>query len=217
MDGARLPRPRRLGLTGGIGSGKSTVAAWLRERGAHVVDTDAISRQLTQPGGAGIAPIRAAFGEAVLTADGALDRERMRERVFRDPQSKAMLEAILHPLIGEEALRQAAQAPPDQMVVFDVPLLVESRVWRTRVDQVLVVDCSPERQVLRVKQRSGLSEAAVRAIMVQQASRLQRLSAADIIVANDTDGLADLYAALEALWRLWHPMHPPAAAAASAF
>ncbi|MFN3295143.1 dephospho-CoA kinase [Caldimonas sp.] len=205
MDGPWLPRPLRLGLTGGIGSGKSTVAAWLRERGAHLVDTDAISRQLTQPGGAGIAPIREAFGEAAITADGALDREFMRELVFRDPLRKAQLEAILHPLIGAEAARQAAQARPGQMLVFDVPLLVESRIWRTRVDQVLVVDCSPERQVERVMRRSGLTEQAVQAIIAQQASRSQRLAAADIIVANDTDTLAGLHATLEALWALWHP------------
>lgn len=205
MDGPRLPCPRRLGLTGGIGSGKSTVAAWLRERGAHLVDTDAISRQLTQPGGAGIAPIREAFGEAAIAADGALDRELMRELVFRDPLRKARLEAILHPLIGAEAARQAAQARPGQMLVFDVPLLVESRIWRTRVDQVLVVDCSPERQVERVMRRSGLTEQAVQAIIAQQASRSQRLAAADIIVANDTDTLAGLHATLEVLWALWHP------------
>mgnify|MGYP005757854449 FL=1 len=205
MTGGTIPRPARLGLTGGIGSGKSTVAAWLQQRGAHLVDTDALSRQLTQAGGAAIGALRQAFGNDAIGPDGALDRQAMRELVFRDPEAKHRLEALLHPLIGAEAARQAAQAQPGQMVVFDVPLLVESRAWRTRVDQVLVVDCSPARQVARVMQRSGLSAQAVEAIIAAQAPRARRLAAADVVVANDQDELGPLHDSLEALWALWHP------------
>jgi dephospho-CoA kinase len=199
-----LPRPTRLGLTGGIGSGKSTVAAWLVAQGAHLVDTDALSRQLTQPGGAAIEALRQTFGEAMIGPDGALDRPAMRELIFRNPEAKRRLEALLHPLIGVEAARQAALARPGQMVVFDVPLLVESRAWRTRVDQVLVVDCSPARQVARVMQRSGLSAQAVEAIIATQATRAQRLAAADVVIDNDTDALEPLQRSLQGLWEAWH-------------
>lgn len=205
MRGRTLPRPGRLGLTGGIGSGKSTVSAWLAAQGAHLVDTDAISRELTQAGGGAIELLRRAFGDDAIGPDGALDRQKMRELVFRDPEARHRLEALLHPLIGQEAARRAAQAKPGQMVVFDVPLLVESRLWRTRVDQVLVVDCAPERQVARVMQRSGLSDEAVRAIMAQQAPRSLRLTAADVVISNDKDTLAPLHEALAALWAQWHP------------
>jgi dephospho-CoA kinase len=204
MAGWTLPRPTRLGLTGGIGSGKSTVAAWLVAQGAHLVDTDALSRQLTQPGGAAIEALRQTFGEAMIGPDGALDRPAMRELIFRNPEAKRRLEALLHPLIGVEAARQAALARPDQMVVFDVPLLVESRAWRTRVDQVLVVDCSPARQVARVMQRSGLSAQAVEAIIATQATRAQRLAAADVVIDNDTDALEPLQRSLQGLWEAWH-------------
>jgi dephospho-CoA kinase len=205
MAGWTLPRPARLGLTGGIGSGKSTVAAWLVAHGAHLVDTDALSRQLTQPGGAAIEALRQTFGNTMIGPDGALDRQAMRDLVFRDPEAKRRLEALLHPLIGVEAARQAAQARPGQMVVFDVPLLVESRAWRTRVDQVLVVDCSPARQIARVMQRSGLSAQAVEAIIATQASRARRLAAADVVIANDTDALEPLHRSLQVLWDRWHP------------
>jgi dephospho-CoA kinase len=204
MAGWTLPRPTRLGLTGGIGSGKSTVAAWLVAQGAHLVDTDALSRQLTQPGGAAIEALRQTFGEAMIGPDGALDRPAMRELIFRNPEARRRLEALLHPLIGVEAARQAALARPDQMVVFDVPLLVESRAWRTRVDQVLVVDCSPARQVARVMQRSGLSAQAVEAIIATQATRAQRLAAADVVIDNDTDAMEPLQRSLQGLWEAWH-------------
>jgi dephospho-CoA kinase len=204
MAGWTLPRPTRLGLTGGIGSGKSTVAAWLVAQGAHLVDTDALSRQLTQPGGAAIEALRQTFGEAMIGPDGALDRPAMRELIFRNPEARRRLEALLHPLIGVEAARQAALARPDQMVVFDVPLLVESRAWRTRVDQVLVVDCSPARQVARVMQRSGLSAQAVEAIIATQATRAQRMAAADVVIDNDTDALEPLQRSLQGLWEAWH-------------
>ena len=176
----------RIGLTGGIGSGKSTVAAALVEFGGmRLIDTDAISRALTLPGGAAMPAIAAQFGPAFVAADGALDRAAMRELAFRDPAAKRALEAILHPLIGAETARQAALAAPGQALLFDVPLLVESGRWRALVDRVLVVDCREDTQVERVMVRSHLSEGAVRAIVAQQASRTQRRAAADAVLYND--------------------------------
>jgi len=177
----------RLGLTGGIGSGKSTVAGMLAQHGAAVIDADTISRQTTATGGAAIEAIRQTFGAEFITTDGALDRERMRERVFRDPNARRQLEHIVHPLVGQETARQteAALANGRRCIVFDVPLLVESSHWRTRLDQVLVVDCRPERQIERVMQRSDLPREAVMAIMASQASRQVRLHAADLVLCND--------------------------------
>lgn len=176
----------RIGLTGGIGSGKSTVAAALVARGgALLVDTDAISRALTSTGGGAMSAIEARFGPAFIAGNGALDRVAMRELAFRDPQAKRALEAILHPMIGAETMRQAALAKPGQRIVFDVPLLVESGRWRRLVDRVLVVDCREDTQVARVIARSGLSEAAVRAILAQQATRIERRAAADAVIHND--------------------------------
>ena len=176
----------RIGLTGGIGSGKSTVAAALvAQGGALLVDTDAISRALTSSDGGAMPAIEARFGPAFIAGNGALDRAAMRELAFRDPEARRALEAILHPMIGAETARQAALARPGQRIVFDVPLLVESGRWRRLVDRVLVVDCSEDTQVARVIARSGLSGAAVRAILAQQASRIQRRAAADAVIHND--------------------------------
>jgi len=176
----------RIGLTGGIGSGKSTVAAALVDLGgALLVDTDAISRSLTQPGGAAMPALSARFGPAMVTPEGALDRAAMRDLVFRDPRAKQALEGILHPMIGAETTRQAALASPGQLILFDVPLLVESGRWRRLVDRVLVVDCREDTQVARVMARSGLGEPAVRAILAQQATRTQRRAAADAVIHND--------------------------------
>ncbi|PHM21600.1 MAG: dephospho-CoA kinase [Curvibacter sp. PD_MW3] len=177
----------RLGLTGGIGSGKSTVAGMLARHGAAVIDADAISRQTTATGGAAIEAIRQTFGPEFITTDGALDRERMRERVFRDPNARRQLEHIVHPLVGLETARQteAALAEGRRCIVFDVPLLVESSHWRARLDQVLVVDCHPERQIERVMQRNDLPRETVMAIMASQASRQMRLHAADLVLCND--------------------------------
>ncbi len=184
----------RLGLTGGIGSGKSTVAAMLARHGAAVIDADAISRQTTAAGGTAIAAIRQAFGPEFITPDGALDRDRMRERVFRDPGARRQLEHIVHPLVGLETARQtqAAIAAGRRCIVFDVPLLVESGHWRPRLDQVLVVDCRPEVQVERTMQRSGLARDAVMDILANQASREARLRAADIVLCNDGLSLQEL-------------------------
>ncbi len=166
-------QPLRIGLTGGIGSGKSTVAAQLAGLGAAVIDTDAIARQLTLPGGAAIEPIRAAFGDEFIDVSGALDRVRMRERVFDDAAERRRLEAILHPLIGAETQRRA-QAENKRVTVFDVPLLVESAHWRERVDKVLVVDCGEATQLERVAARPGWSHEAAQAVVAQQAPRALR-------------------------------------------
>ena len=191
-----------IGLTGGIGSGKSTVATLLVSCGAHLVDTDAIARTLTQPGGAAIPTLTAEFGGAALTPEGGLDRVRMRTLAFTDPHAKARLEAILHPLIGEEAKRQAALAG-DCPVLFDVPLLTESSHWRARVERVLVVDCSTETQVSRVLQRPGWTAAAARGVIAQQAARAARRAIADAVIHNDGIGLAELGQQVHALWALW--------------
>ena len=154
----------RLGLTGGIGSGKSTVAQALVACGAHLVDTDAIARALTLPGGAAIPALAAAFGPQALTEAGALDREHMRRLVFAEPAAKSRLEAILHPMIGAEAQGQAALSA-GRPVVFDVPLLTESAHWRARVHRVLVVDCEESTQIARVALRPGwTAEAAARVV-----------------------------------------------------
>lgn len=178
-----------VGLTGGIGSGKSTVADMLAARGAAVIDTDQIAHALTAPGGLAIPEIRAQFGDAFLTPEGAMDRAKMRAYVFTEPPAKARLEAILHPLIRIETER-AAEAADGAYVVFAVPLLVESGSWKQRVTRVLVVDCAEETQVRRVMSRSGLPEAQIRAIMAAQASRSDRLAAADDVIDNDGDVMA---------------------------
>lgn len=180
-------RRLRIGLTGGIGSGKSALAAMLQQWGAAVIDADAIAHELTAAGGEAIEPLRAAFGEQVIDARGALDRARMRDVVFADPAQRARLEGILHPLIGARLSRLAEQLP-GPYVVLVVPLLVESlQRWRERVDRIVVVDCPPEQQERRVMQRSGLTREQVRDIMRAQASREQRLTAADEVIDNSED------------------------------
>jgi dephospho-CoA kinase len=192
----------RIGLTGGIGSGKSTVAGMLADLGAVVIDTDAISRSLAAPGGAAIDALREQFGTAAIGSDGGLDRARMRQIVFADPAAKSRLEAILHPLIGLESDRQAAAAG-ERSRVFDVPLLVESGRWRARVDRVLVVDCSAATQVARVMRRSDWTLAAARAVIDQQASREARRAAADAVIFNEDLSLAELAAEVRSLWTSW--------------
>lgn len=175
----------RVGLTGGIGSGKSTVAELFHELGAVVIDSDAISRHLTQAGGAAIPPIRTAFGEAYLDAAGALDRARMRETVFSDATARQRLEAILHPLIRTEMLAQADAAKNAPYLLLVVPLLFEAADYRSLVQRTLVVDCPEEMQLARTMRRSGLTESAVRAIMARQIARDARLALADDIIHND--------------------------------
>lgn len=183
-----------IGLTGGIGSGKSALAERLAALGAGLVDTDAIAHAVTRAGGSAIEALRLVFGDAAIGPDGALDRAWMRQLVFADANAKARLEAIVHPLIRAEVERQvAAAADRSPYVVIAVPLLVESGAWRERVDRVLVVDCCEATQIGRVLTRPGLSEDMARAILEVQASRDERLAAADDIVFNE-GSLAELEA-----------------------
>jgi dephospho-CoA kinase len=194
-------RPLRIGLTGGIGSGKSTVGAILAALGAVVIDTDLIARQLTLPGGAAMPAIGAAFGADFIAADGSLDRPRMRAAAFADAFARQRLEAILHPLIGVEVERAAAAAPAAApALVFDVPLLVESGRWRARVDYVWLVDCDEAVQVERVAARPGWSAEAARSVIAQQASRAARRSAADAVIDNQAKGLDELAHEVQQLW-----------------
>jgi dephospho-CoA kinase len=173
-----------IGITGGIGCGKTTVANLFAARGASVIDTDQIAHQLTLSGGAAMAAIRSEFGTKYVDANGAMDRASMRALVFGDPAAKRRLEAILHPLIGQETARQSAAAH-GIYVMLVVPLLIESGNWKQRVARVLVIDCPEALQIARVMTRSGLTEAQVRAIMATQVSRQTRLAAADDVVTND--------------------------------
>lgn len=175
-----------VGLTGGIGSGKSTVADMFAARGAAVIDTDRIAHELTAPGGSAIPAIRARFGDTFMTSNGAMDREKMRRLVFADSVAKADLESILHPLIRIETERAASQAK-GAYLMFVVPLLIESGTWRRTISRLLVVDCPEPLQVRRVINRNGLSEAQILAIMAAQATRQQRLEAADDVILNDGD------------------------------
>ena len=192
----------RIGLTGGIGSGKSTVAALLVNHGAALIDADAIARQITQPGGAAIAAIREAFGPEALNASGGLDRDAMRARAFADPVVKRRLEAVLHPLIGLET-QHRDRAAGDVVRVFDVPLLAESAHWRGRVDRVLVVDCSAATQIARVTQRPGWSAQTAQTVIAQQVSRSRRRACADAVIHNNDISLDELAAQVAALWAAW--------------
>ena len=184
----------RLGLTGGIGSGKSTVAKLLAEEGAAVVDADAIARALTAPDGLAIPLIAAAFGQDFITPDGALNRDQMRLLAYADATERKRLEAIIHPLVALETQRQATTAVTAgyPWIVFDIPLLVESPHWRQKVDHVLVVDCTPDIQISRVMTRSHLSSEAIEKIIASQASREQRLAAADTVIYNANLSLVQL-------------------------
>ncbi len=181
-----------VGLTGGIGCGKTTVSDLFGALGAAVVDTDLIAHALTAPHGEAMAPIRAAFGDDFAGPDGAMDRARMRALVFADPAARQRLEAILHPRIRAASFAAAAQAR-EPYVIFVVPLLIESGTWRHVVTRVLAIDCPEPLQIARVMARSGLSKQQVEAIMAAQVSRQQRLAAADDVITND-DGMAALEA-----------------------
>ena len=175
-----------VGLTGGIGSGKTTVANLFAQRGAAVVDTDLIAHELTSAGGKAMPPIAATFGPDVVCADGSLDRVAMRQLSFSNPHQRQRLEGILHPMIREESLARCHHANASSpYVLLVVPLLIESGAYREYLNRILVVDCDEARQVERVMARSGLSENEVRAIMAVQTSRSTRLAAADDVVDND--------------------------------
>jgi dephospho-CoA kinase len=193
--------PFAMGLTGGIGSGKSTVADMFAARGASIVDTDLIAHSMTAPQGPAMPAIVAEFGPAFADASGAMDRARMRELVFSDAGAKARLEAILHPRIRDAALAAGAAAT-GAYVIYAVPLLIESGTWRAQVTRVLAVDCEEQVQIARVMARNNLPEAQVRAIMAAQVSRAQRLAAADDVIVNNA-GIAELEAQVERLHALY--------------
>ena len=188
-------RASRIGLTGGIGSGKSTFGALLQKRGAALVDSDQIARQVTGPEGAAIAAIAQRFGPEFVDDTGALDRGRMRELAYSAPDARTALEAIVHPLVSLHSSQQA-QAAEDagtRVIVFDVPLLVESGRWVQRLDTVIVIDCPPAVQIQRVMSRSGLNQSTVEAILAAQSPRNIRRASADIVVHNgDNCTLVDL-------------------------
>ena len=189
-----MQRPVHLGLTGGIGSGKSTVSSLLASHGAAIIDADALSRQATAAGGLAIPAIRDTFGAGFINDQGALDRDRMRGLAFSDASARRRLEQIIHPLVAQQTRHEAdlATARGARCIAFDVPLLVESGHWRARVDAVLVVDCQEQTQVSRVMQRNGLARTVVEGIIAQQARRADRLAAADHVIYNDGIGLPEL-------------------------
>lgn len=178
---------RVLGLTGGIGSGKSAVAALFRSLGIPVIDVDAIAHELTTSGGAAMPALRDEFGDALITADGALDRAVMRQLAFSDAGAKQRLETILHPMIGMESQRRcrAALDSDAPYVIMEIPLLIESGTYRSRVTRILVVDCSEETRIHRVMQRSGLAREDIQRIMAAQATREQRHAVADDLIDNE--------------------------------
>lgn len=200
---APVTQALRLGLTGGIGSGKSTVARCLARFGAVLSDADAIARALTGAGGAAMPAVRQAFGDAVVRTDGALDREAMRSAAFGDASVRQRLEAILHPMIAAEAERIAAAARG--CVVFDIPLLAESTHWRRRLDRVVVVDCSTATQVDRVSTRPGWTRALAERVVAAQAPRAVRRAIADAVIHNEGIELSALEAEVHALWAAWMP------------
>jgi len=200
MAGTPLPHTRwrtpRLGVTGGIGSGKSTFAAMLAARGAVHIDADQIARGVTAAGGLAMAPIAAAFGPELIDELGGLHRERMRALAFADASARARLEAIVHPLVGQATAERIVQAEQSgaALIVLDIPLLVESGRWSRQLDRVLVVDCRESTQIERVMQRNQLAPEAIERILAAQATRQARRAAADMIIYNDTQDLERLRA-----------------------
>ena len=200
----------RIGITGGIGSGKSTVSQLFEACGSFIIDADQIARNLTLDNGAAIDAIRQSFGDDFITASNALDRDKMRAAVFQQPAKKQQLEAILHPLIKRTIFEKYAWAckhNQQPLVIFDIPLLAESTQWSPRLDYVVVVDCNESTQISRVMARNQLAEDTVRAIMVQQATRAQRLRKADAVLWNETTSLQALGAEVQQLYNdlIAHP------------
>jgi len=189
-----------IGLTGGIGSGKTAVSDLLAKLGAGIVDTDLIAHQITAPHGAAILAIEKHFGPEFIAADGSLDREKMRSLVFTKPEARKSLEAITHPLIREESIQQALKLSQEgaRYLVFVVPLLIESESWMALLDRIVVVDCPEETQIKRVVQRSNLSREDVERILMSQANRAERLKHADIVIQNQ-GSLQDLEVEVQSL------------------
>ena len=199
MAPCQTPGVLRVGLTGGIGSGKSEVARLLAARGAVVIDSDALAREVVAPGTPGLAAVAAAFGD-VLRPDGSLDRERLAALVFADPAARERLNAIVHPLVAAAAAERVATAPPEAVVVHDVPLLVEAGLAGT-FDVVVVVDAPPEVRLERLTARRGMTRGDAEARMRAQASRAERLRVADHVITNDGT-LGHLAEQVDALWRI---------------
>jgi dephospho-CoA kinase len=189
-----LTQIKRIGLTGGIGSGKSTLAGLLARSGVHLIDADAISRELTAAGGAAMPEITKTFGPAFVAADGSMDRAHMRQFVFNNEQARLQLQSILHPLIAQAMQDKLFLLSKENisLVLIDIPLLVESAYWRSQMHKVLVVDCSVQTQVRRVMKRSLMSEQEVLNIIAHQVTRARRVAAADWVIHNDTDDLSVL-------------------------
>lgn len=189
MQAVHTRRPVRIGVTGGIGSGKSTVGHMLAAMGAVLIDADQISREATGPHGVAMGAIRSTFGDAFVDACGAMDRTRMRDLAFNRPDARAQLEAIVHPLVAQRSqlLTQEAIAAGARIIVHDIPLLAESGRWARQLDAVLVIDCSTETQIERVVQRSQLAPNVILGIIATQTSRSARRAIADAVITNDTD------------------------------
>ncbi|MCM1128531.1 MAG: dephospho-CoA kinase [Alistipes senegalensis] len=203
MSGSVPFRPAfSLGLTGGIGSGKSTVARLFAERGASVIDTDDIAHSLTAPGGLAMPAICSRFGPEFVSESGALNRAAMRELVFREPAARGELEGILHPMIRQAAFDRAARFA-GSYVIFVIPLLTEQAIWQDMPDRILLVDCPEALQISRVMVRSKMSEAQVKAVMAAQATRAERRAMADDVIVNDgaPEALAAAVAQLDAKYR----------------
>lgn len=197
------PAFKRIGLTGGIGSGKSTFGAMLAARGFALIDADAVSRELTGVGGLAIAMIREAFGDSSIALDGSMDRNQMRTLVFSQPEAKARLEAILHPLVRASIAEKitAIKDKGEPLAILDIPLLVESSQWQGQLDGIIVVDCSEARQLSRVMARNGWTQAQTQAVMASQANRQERLAVANWVIDNDNDDLSALQKQADA----WEP------------
>ena len=198
------PSFKRIGLTGGIGSGKSTFAAMLSARGFALIDADAVSRELTGGGGLAIAKVREAFGNSFIALDGSMDRDQMRTLVFNHPQAKTQLENILHPLVRASIAEKlsAIKDKGEPLAILDIPLLVESSQWQGQLDGIIVVDCSQARQLSRVMARNGWTQAQTQAVMATQASRQERLAVANWVIDNDSDDLSALQKQADA----WEPI-----------
>ena len=197
------PAFKRIGLTGGIGSGKSTFGAMLVARGFALIDADAVSRELTGVGGLAIAKVREVFGDSSIALDGSMDRGQMRTLVFSHPEAKARLETILHPLIRASIAEKltAIKDRGEPLAILDIPLLVESSQWQGQLDGIIVVDCSEARQLSRVMARNGWTQAQTKAVMAAQASRQERLAVANWVIDNDSDDLSVLQKQADA----WEP------------
>lgn len=197
------PAFKRIGLTGGIGSGKSTFGAMLSARGFALIDADAVSRELTGVGGLAIAKVREAFGNSSIALDGSMDRDQMRTLVFSHPEAKARLETILHPLIRATIAEKltAFKDKGEPLAILDIPLLVESSQWQGQLDGIIVVDCSEARQLSRIMARNGWTQAQTKAVIAAQASRQERLAVANWVIDNDSDDLSALQKQADA----WEP------------